>query len=100
MYDEASVEQAISIVKRRSNRAIATILGVKDRDCDPYLSSGSSEKLRKTVMDQVNELADLAVDCIRSIPPEGSIANQYYLEKLEDIHKGIEYVVASLELEE
>lgn len=93
---DASVDQAVKIINKRSNRAIATILGVKERECDPYLDAAAKERLRKTVLDQVNELADLAVDCVRSITPEG-IGNEHYMATLVEIHKGMEIMVASLE---
>jgi len=81
-------DNAIDIINKRSKRAIATILGVKEREADPFLPSAVSDKLRKVVMDQVNELVDLSIDCVKSaaeVEP-GSITNDAYFDVLNSIH--------------
>jgi hypothetical protein len=67
------------LLARRRDRAIAIILGVKERECDPYLPEEASRKLRKVVLDQFNEFSALVED----IADSGVVLNQEYLAKLD-----------------
>jgi hypothetical protein len=75
------------ILAKRRDRMIATILGVKEDECDEYLPVASSQKLRKTILDQVNDYFDLCRDLLKSVQPEGVIMNEKYAEKLDEIHE-------------
>ncbi len=73
------------LLTRRKNRAAAIILGMKDDECDYYLPEETSKKLRKVVLDQMNDFYDVCVDVIESL--DGSyIINDLWLEKLDQIH--------------
>lgn len=76
------------LLNKRRDRVIAIILGVKERECDEYLPPEVSAKLRKVVLDQVNELCDLASDLLRS-EPEATVVNEIFLQKLEEIHEAV-----------
>ena len=64
---------------KRRDRAIATLLSFKERECDQYLPPDVSAKLRKEILDQINELVDMAFDLL------GSDVNQLYLDRLDEI---------------
>lgn len=71
---------------KRRDRAIATLLGFKERECDEYLPDDVSQKLRKEILDQINELCDIAFDLLSS----GSIGtNQIYLDKIDEIYEAL-----------
>lgn len=69
---------------KRRDRAIATLLGFKERECDPYLPDDVSQKLRKEILDQINELCDIAFDLLSAAGGPG--ANQLYLDKIDEIY--------------
>lgn len=63
--------RADEILKRRRDRSIAIILSLKEREIDPLLEqlpSGkrASQALRKVVLDQINDLYQLALDIASS----------------------------------
>lgn len=70
---------------KRRNRAIATILGFKDRELDEYLPPEVSERFRKEILDQINELCDVAIDLISS----SAQVNQVYLDRIDEIHAAV-----------
>lgn len=76
-----------SLLAKRRDRAIAIILGVKERECDARLSPDQSQKLRKVVLDQLNEFFDLVVDIMRSFDTGDVVINDQYLSKLDEIHR-------------
>lgn len=62
---------ASEILKKRRDRAIASILNVKEREVDPMLTGleggeRASRALRKVVLDQINDLYDIALDVVGS----------------------------------
>lgn len=77
------------ILAKRRDRAIAIVLGVKERECDRHLPAEASHKLRKVVLDQFNELHDLAIDLIKSLDTNGIVLNEIYLQKLDEIHDAV-----------
>ncbi len=75
------------LLKRRKDRSLAIILGVKERECDKDLSAMSSQKLRKVILDQVNEFYSLAVDLLESFDDNSEVVlNEHYLEKLDQMY--------------
>ena len=66
---------------KRRDRAIATILSFKERECDHYLPEDISYDLRKVILDQMNDLVDLAYDLIN----DDIIINDAFLDKLDEI---------------
>lgn len=72
---------------KRRDRAIATILSFKEDTCDYYLPDSVSRDLRGVILDNINDVCDLAFDLM----DENIHINQIYLdilEKLEDIQDG------------
>lgn len=72
---------------KRRDRAISIILGVKERECDPYLTREQSQKLRKVVLDQVNDLVDFALDVYHSLDTGEVVLNDVYLAKLDQVYE-------------
>lgn len=63
--------RADDILKKRRDRSIAIILGIKEREVDPLLSPQpggpqASTLLRKVVLDQINDFCELALDVANS----------------------------------
>jgi hypothetical protein len=77
------------ILKKRMDKACAIVLGVKERECDKYLPPEARSKLRKVVLDQMNEFYDLCCDVMRSLDRGDTVLNEKYLEKLDDIHDAV-----------
>lgn len=76
-----SDDDYVKLLHRRRDRAIAIILGVKERECDFYLPDEVSRSLRKVILDQFNDFATIAEDLASS----NVVLNQRYLEKLDSI---------------
>lgn len=86
---EDSIQDALA---RRRQRVIAIILGVKERECDPYLPPEASAKLRKVVLDQVNEFHELMLDLTQGPKVSGEsgvILNQFYLQKIDELYAAV-----------
>jgi hypothetical protein len=63
--------RADEILKKRRDRTIAIILGLKEREVDPLLlqepgGSRASGMLRKVILDQINDFYDIALDVASS----------------------------------
>ncbi len=73
------------LLGRRRNRSIAIILTTKEQECDQYLPEDASFRLRKAVLDQLNEFHDLCIDLMESLSTS-AIMNDIWLAKIEDIY--------------
>jgi hypothetical protein len=74
------------LLEKRKNKCIASILSAKEKEFDPYLDQEQSAKLRKVILDEINDFYNLAVDLL------GDNMNEFYLdmvEMLEDIHGAV-----------
>ncbi len=72
---------------KRRDRSIATILSFKERECDRYLPQEVSVNLRKMVLDEVNELCDLALDLLSS--DQEVVWNDDFMDRLDDIYEKV-----------
>ncbi len=81
------------VLARRRDRALAIILSLKERECDPHLPREASQKLRKVVLDQFNEFYDLCVDVMKSLDDGDITLNAHYLDRmvarLDDIYEQV-----------
>ena len=73
-----------AILQNRKNRVIATILGYKESEIDQFLPPEMLLALRKMILDQVNDLTNLALDLIT---PESVMLNEVYLEKIDQMYE-------------
>lgn len=78
-----------ALLRKRKDRTVAVILHVKERDADKHLPRDVQQKLRKVVMDQVNEFYDLVVDIAGSLDTGEVLLNDEYLEKIDRIHQAV-----------
>jgi hypothetical protein len=77
------------ILAKRRDRAIAIVLGVKEREADRHLPPEARQKLRKVVLDQFNDLHDLCIDLVRSLDTGQVALNEEYLHRLDDLFDAI-----------
>jgi hypothetical protein len=79
------------LLRKRRDRAIAIVLGLKEREVDQYLPPQVSTRLRKVVLDQLNELYDCCLDMMGA--SEGTwIVNELYQQKLNEVADGVEEI--------
>ena len=76
-------------LQKRKNRCIGIILSVKERECDSELSALQSQKLRKVILDQLNDFYDTCVDVMGSLDTGEVVLNGQYLEKLSEIYDAV-----------
>lgn len=85
------MQGASKLLAARRDRAIAIVLGVKERECDDQLSEESSRKLRKVVLDQFNDLSSLCEDLLQAAAVDQQVVvNEAYLERLEALTDALE----------
>lgn len=75
------------MLAHRRDRAISIVLGLKEKECDTFLPRDVSQRLRKVVLDQVNDLVDFAMDLCKSLDTGEVVLNEDYLKKLDDVHE-------------
>jgi hypothetical protein len=87
--------RADEILKKRRDRAIAIILGVKEREADPLLrevtgGAAASKALRKVILDQFNDFCDLALDVTSSGEASNFEFNpEVWGRKISEIHSAV-----------
>jgi hypothetical protein len=79
----------VDLLARRRDRAIAIILRVKEQECDEHLPMDASMRLRKVVLDQMNGYFDLCADVVNSLDTEGSVVNEHWIQKVDEIHDAV-----------
>ena len=84
--DRSEPSQIDRILAKRRDRSIAIILSVKEREVDSYLPPVARAKLRKVILDTINDFHDLAIDLLRSCDIGDIVLNELYLQKIEDLH--------------
>ena len=67
---------------KRRDRVIATLLSFKEDVVDEYLPESVSFALRKEILNQINDLCDLAFDLLSA----DTIVNEEFLQRLDDIY--------------
>lgn len=77
------------VLRKRRDRAIAIILGTKERECDAHLPAMASTKLRKVVLDQLNDFYDMCRDVMDSLDTGEVTLNDEYLAKLDEVHAAV-----------
>lgn len=84
-----SSDTARAVLERRRSRAIKAILGVKEAVCDDHLPPGSSDQLRRVVLEELNDLVEVALavlDGLEQRVADGVVYNELWLEKIDQIH--------------
>jgi hypothetical protein len=70
------------VVARRRDKAIAVILGTKEREIDGFLPPQVAIQFRKLILDQINDLVDTCMDMNDSV-----VWNELFEKKLSEIHE-------------
>ena len=83
------------LLEKRSHRAMATILGFKERECDPFLSERTSQQFRKVILDTINDYHALVVDILDSMTTGTTAFNELYLERLDSLEDLIREVASN-----
>lgn len=78
-------DEAKAIIKRRRNKAIATILDAKERSVDQLVDADVAEALRKVVLDEINTLCDIVFAVMESVAKTDVELNQLYFSKLDEL---------------
>lgn len=76
-------------VEDRKNKVIARLLYVKERYADPHLPDDASDRLRKTILGQLNEFSDYVLELFKTIDSDDVIINELYLNKLDEMHESV-----------
>lgn len=74
-----------NFLAKRTKKSIAILMSYKERQCDQYLPKEISQELRKVILDEMNDLANVASDLIS----EDIIWNEEFYEKFDQIHKAV-----------
>lgn len=86
-------EGVLALIHRRRDRAIAAILGVKERDADCYLPPEVARRLRKTVLDQINGLTETFEDLMDTMGSEDDdhdvVVNEVWLNQIAEMHRAL-----------
>lgn len=69
------------IIARQRDRTIAAILEFREREI-PNIDDASARGLRKVILDQVNDLANLCLDLL-----DGAAVNDYWIDKINEMHE-------------
>lgn len=72
-----------ALLKKRKDRSIAIILNVKERECDKHLPEQASLRLRKVILDQLNEMYSMMIDVADSLDTGDVVLNEEYLGKID-----------------
>lgn len=67
---------------KRRDRVIATILSFKERECDDFLPVGVSVSLRKLILDEINDLCELAFDLLEQ---DSVVINEEFINRFEQL---------------
>lgn len=78
-----------TMLRKRRDRSIATILGIKERECDPHLPERTKQLLRKVILDQFNDFYTLVMDVTDSLDTGEVVLNEVYLAKIDEIHRSL-----------
>ena len=71
-------------IKRRKDRAVASILGYSEREIYRFLSNDQKSEFRQTVLDSLGSFYDAILDFVRA---DDGIRNDAVFELLERIDK-------------
>lgn len=91
------MQQALeSLLRKRKDRSIAIILGVKERDCDRHLPPQVQKQLRKVILDQFNDFYSLIIDVAASLDNGEVVLNDEYLGKIDAMYDELTALRAGL----
>lgn len=75
-----------AVLAKRKDRTLAVILGVKEREIDQFLPHDAQRRLRKAILDGVNDFYEMVVDVMGSLDSGDVVLNQAYLDKIDEMY--------------
>lgn len=72
-------------LRRRKDRACAIILSVVDRELD----RNTKERVRKVVLDQINDFYNASLDVMQSMDSGTVVVNEVWLEKIDALYEAV-----------
>lgn len=72
-------------LRRRKDRACAIILSVVDRELD----RNAKERVRKVVLDQINDFYNASLDVMQSMDSGTVVVNEVWLEKIDALYEAV-----------
>lgn len=75
-----------AVLAKRKDRTLAVILGVKEREIDQHLPPDAQRRLRKVILDGVNDFYEMVVDVMGSLDSGDVVLNQDYLDKIDAVY--------------
>lgn len=81
-----------NMLKKRRDRSIATILGIKERECDPHLPDRAKRVLRKVILDQFNDYYEVVLDVAASLDTGEVTLNEHYLQKIDALYTSMDEI--------
>ena len=85
------------VIAKRRDRALAIILGFKERECDSILPQDVRNKLRKIILDQINDYHEFVMDLLNSTDSNTVIFNDAYYERLSEIETKLDNIQEALD---
>ncbi len=76
------------LLETRGNKAIAIILSAKEELCDPHITQESAAIMRKVVLDQVNDLVEVALDLIHD-NGDTIYNDEYFRRRIDAIYNEV-----------
>ena len=82
------------LLNKRKDRAIATILGVKEREIDFRIDAESARLLRKCILDQINGYHETVIEIVDSLDNGEVALNEVYLDRIDEIFDAVQALAA------
>lgn len=80
---------------RRRDKGLAAILSAKESALDEFVPSDLSFAFRKVVLNEINDIVDLAFDLMDTIEGD-QIVNELFIKRLEEIHSDVRSIADDL----
>lgn len=80
-FNDKRVDLAEKVLFRRKQAACASLLSFKEDNIDEFLPKEVSAKLRKEILDQINNLYESCLDVIESSEGSFVIMNELFNER-------------------
>jgi hypothetical protein len=77
---------ANEFLRRRKDRAAAIILSAVEKELSGPLDGAPRGRLRKVILDQLNDLYNATLDVVQSVDTGTVVLNDIWLERLEAIY--------------
>lgn len=84
-FNDKRVDLAEKVLFKRKQATCASLLSFKEDFIDEYLPHDISVKLRKEILDQINNLYESCLDVIESSDGSFVIMNELFKERMDGV---------------